>query len=110
MISSKKQACLWINERTRDYVVARSIKLHYLFTYKKGDESWSNLQGTKCMYMVFYNKDYKLYVYTSDSFIKIFDLSGDCPNEIVQGNPYRNHPFSFRFVSKPREYKWKQGV
>ncbi|CAE6026622.1 unnamed protein product [Arabidopsis arenosa] len=31
-------------------------------------------------------------------------------SEIVEGNPYRNHPFSFRVVSKPGEYAWRQIV
>ncbi|CAL9235356.1 unnamed protein product [Arabidopsis halleri] len=107
--SNKKQACLWINERTGDYVVAWSIKQYYLFTYKKGDDSWLNLEDTKCVSMAL-NKDYKLYVYTLDNSIKIFDLSGELPSEIVEGNPYRNHPFSFRVVSKPGEYAWRQIV
>ncbi|CAD5320217.1 putative F-box protein [Arabidopsis thaliana] len=109
IISTKKQACLWINERTGDYVVAWSIKQHYLFTYKKGDDSWLNLEGTKCVSMAL-NKDYKLYVYALDNSITIFDLYGEFPSEIVEENPYRNHPFSFRFVSKPEEHAWKQVV
>ncbi|XP_010509919.2 PREDICTED: putative F-box protein At2g33200 [Camelina sativa] len=109
MVSIKKQACLWINERTGDYVVAWSVKQHYLFTYKRGDDSWSNLQGAKCVSMVF-DKEYKLYVYTADNYIKIFDLSGDLPEEIVGMNPYRNHMFSFRSVSKRGEHIWKQRV
>ncbi|EOA27353.1 hypothetical protein CARUB_v10023468mg [Capsella rubella] len=109
MVSCQKQACLWINERTGDYVVAWSVKQHYLFTCKKGDDSWSSLQGIKCVSMAF-DKDYKLYVYTKDNSIKVFDISGDSPDEIVQGNPYRNHLFDLRSVLKRGECGWKQRI
>ncbi|EFH39300.1 hypothetical protein ARALYDRAFT_333130 [Arabidopsis lyrata subsp. lyrata] len=97
IISAKKQACLWIDETTKDYVVAWSYNQYHLFINKKGDDSWSSLEDTKCVYIAC-NKDYKLYVYTLDSCIKIFDISGDSPEEIVEENPYRNHPFCFRLL------------
>lgn len=99
-------AVLWINERTRDYVVAWSYKKHYLFSYKKGDDSWCNLGSHECESMAY--KDSKLYVYTSDNYIKILDLSGDSPNEIVEGNPYRNHRFGF--VKQAGEFIWMKKV
>ncbi|CAH2059658.1 unnamed protein product [Thlaspi arvense] len=102
----KSTACLWINERTRDYVIAWSYKEHYLFTYKIGDDSWCNLEGTQCKSMAYKNN--KLYVYTSDHYIKTLDLSKNSPNEIVEGNPYRSH--RFHFVSKPKEYIWKKRI
>ncbi|KAG7536673.1 hypothetical protein ISN44_As13g006070 [Arabidopsis suecica] len=107
IISAKKQACLWIDETTKDYVVAWSYNQYHLFINKKGDDSWSSLEDTKCVYIAC-NKDYKLYVYTLYSCIKIFDISGDSPEEIVEENPYRNHPFCFRLFSQPGEHYWKQ--
>ncbi|XP_010418655.1 PREDICTED: putative F-box protein At2g33200 [Camelina sativa] len=71
-------AVVWINERTRDYVVAWAYKRNLLFTFKKGDEAWRrNIRGTKCSDMAF--KDNKLYVFTLEHYIKILDFSGDSP-------------------------------
>ncbi|CAH8358654.1 unnamed protein product [Eruca vesicaria subsp. sativa] len=104
--SSNISACLWMNERTGDYVVAWSYKEHYLFLHKKGDDSWCNLKGIRCRSMAY--KDYKLYVFTSDDSIKVLDLSGDLINEIVDGNPYANH--RFHFVLQRGENVWKKKV
>lgn len=104
--SSNISACLWMNERTRDYVVAWSYKEHYLFSYKKGDDSWCEHKGARCKSLAYKNN--KLYVYTSDDYVKILDLSGDSPNEIVEGNPYRNH--RFHFVLQRGEHVWKKKV
>ncbi|KAL0693706.1 hypothetical protein Bca4012_060886 [Brassica carinata] len=82
-------SCLWINERTRDYVVACSSKQGCLFSCKNGDVKWLCHIGIECAYVTY--KDGKLYVYTFDRCIEILDfLSGDL---LVQGNPYHNHPF-----------------
>lgn len=82
-------SCLWINERTRDYVVACSSKRGCLFSCKKGDVKWLCHRGIECAYVAY--KDGKLYVYTFDRCIEILDfLSGDL---LVQENPYHNHPF-----------------
>ncbi|CAA7049442.1 unnamed protein product [Microthlaspi erraticum] len=103
---AKRSAVLWINERTRDYVVAFAYKRDFLFTFKKGDEAWRrNLQGTRCDDMAF--KDNKLYVLALDNFIKIVDLSGDLPRESLE-NPYLNHRFTFRMG--PRECIWKRRI
>ncbi|KAF8105258.1 hypothetical protein N665_0161s0055 [Sinapis alba] len=92
-----------MNERTGDYVAAWSYKEHYLFSYKKGDDVWCDHKGTRCRSMAY--KDNKLYVFTSDDYVKVLDLSGD---EIVEGNPYRNH--RFHFVLQPGEHVWKKKV
>ncbi|KAL0710640.1 hypothetical protein Bca4012_017618 [Brassica carinata] len=104
--SSNISACLWMSERTGDYVVAWSYKEHFLFSYKKGDDTWRNFEGTRCRSLAY--KDNKLYVYTSDDYIKVFDLSGDSPNEIVEGNPYGNR--RFQFVLEREEHVWKRKV
>ncbi|ESQ51909.1 hypothetical protein EUTSA_v10017543mg [Eutrema salsugineum] len=100
---SNISACLWMNERTGEYVVAWSFKKHYLFSYKRGDDSWCDIQGTSCESMAYKNK--KLYVYTSDGYIKILDISGDSPHEILEGNPYLCSRFCF--VSQP---VWRRRV
>ncbi|CAH2047566.1 unnamed protein product [Thlaspi arvense] len=89
--SEDSASCMWINERANDYVVAWSSIQGYLFSYKKGDDSWWSHQDIECEYMAY--KDEKLYVYTFDRCIKILDLSSDLREEVVIGNPYPNHPF-----------------
>ncbi|XP_010513086.1 PREDICTED: putative F-box protein At2g33200 [Camelina sativa] len=97
-------AVVWINERTRDYVVAWACKRNFLFMFKKGDEAWrKNLQGTKCKDVAF--KDNKLYVFTLDNYIKILDFSGDFPRESLE-NPYLNHRFTFEMART--ESIWKR--
>ncbi|CAH8266631.1 unnamed protein product [Arabidopsis lyrata] len=92
---------LWINERTGDYVVAWILKRHYLFTYKKGDDSWWNwnkdwITGAKNLgYLDVAYKNSKLYLYTTDNHIKIIDFSGDFPKEEIENNPYLDHPFNY---------------
>ncbi|XP_010513087.1 PREDICTED: putative F-box protein At2g33200 [Camelina sativa] len=97
-------AVLWIDEKTKDFVVCWIYNDQYLFSYKKGDDSWWHLEGTKCLHMAY--KDQKLCVYTSDHLIKILDYSGDIPVEIIEENPYLNHPFYYD--PKPWEYIWKR--
>ncbi|KAG7558637.1 hypothetical protein ISN45_Aa05g002780 [Arabidopsis thaliana x Arabidopsis arenosa] len=92
---------LWINERTGDYVVAWILKRHYLFTYKKGDDSWWNwnkdwITGAKNLgYLDVAYKNSKLYLYTTDNHIKIIDFSGDSPKEEIENNPYLDHHFNY---------------
>ncbi|XP_010515777.2 PREDICTED: putative F-box protein At2g33200, partial [Camelina sativa] len=77
-----------------------------LFTIKKGDDYWYTLEGVNCVNMAY--KDHKLYLFTFDSYVKIFDFSGDFPNKVTRGNPYRNHPF--RYDLQPEESVWKVKV
>ncbi|KAH0932598.1 hypothetical protein HID58_009715, partial [Brassica napus] len=72
----------------------------------KGDATWRNHKGARCRSMAY--KDNKLYVYTSDGYIKILDLSGDSVREIVEGNPCPNH--RFQFVSQLGEHVWRTKV
>ncbi|CAN8302402.1 unnamed protein product [Cochlearia groenlandica] len=78
ILELKNSALLWVNERTGDYAVALIFRQHYLFTHKKGDESWSNLNlktqnsNSVCVHMAY--KDGKLYVLKTDNHITIFDL------------------------------------
>ncbi|CAA7049890.1 unnamed protein product [Microthlaspi erraticum] len=107
-----KSAVLWINERTGDYVVAWVLRQNYLFSYKKGDDSWSRLilQGrdSRGFFDMAY-KNSKLYVFTTDHYIRIFDFSRVFPKE-EEGikNPYWNHPFDF--VEQPWEYIWRRKI
>lgn len=109
-----KTAVLWIDEKTRDFVVSWVYNNRYLFSYKRGDDCWWHFQGTECLDMAY--KDSKLFVYTSDHHIKILDYSGagdfasPPPNEITgERNPYLNvRPF--RFLPQPEEYFWKARV
>ncbi|CAA7049440.1 unnamed protein product [Microthlaspi erraticum] len=102
-----KRAVLWIDERTRDFVVSWIYNDRYLFSYKKGDDCWWHFHGTECLDMAY--KDSKLFVYTSDHFIEILDFDSPSPNEITgDENPYWNRPF--QFVPQLGEYFWKTRV
>ncbi|EOA29276.1 hypothetical protein CARUB_v10025551mg [Capsella rubella] len=98
-----KTAVLWVDEKTKDFVVCWIYNDQYLFSFKKGDDSWWHLEGTMCLAMAY--KDQKLFVYTYDHHIKILDYSGDIPEEITEANPYLNHPF--RYDPQLWEYVWK---
>ncbi|EOA25454.1 hypothetical protein CARUB_v10018792mg [Capsella rubella] len=95
---SKRSAVVWIDERTEDYFVAWILKNRYLFTHKKGDDSWCNQSYNNWitteggLYDLAY-KNGKLYLYTYHDNIKIIDFSGDSPKEEMENNPYRDHPF-----------------
>lgn len=104
-----KTAALWIDEKTKDFVVCWIYNDQYLFSYKKGDDSWWHFEDTKCLAMAYNKEDQKLFVYTSDHYIKILDYSGDdLPYEIIEDNPYLNHPFYYDL--QPWEYMWKRRV
>ncbi|XP_010430859.1 PREDICTED: putative F-box protein At5g38270 [Camelina sativa] len=98
-------AVVWINERTGDYFVAWIFKQHYVFTYKKGDDSWwnwnSNWQtgGKNLGYLDLAYKNSKLYLYTTDDHIKIIDFSGDFPKEETENNPYKDHRFYYPMIA-----------
>ncbi|CAL9235361.1 unnamed protein product [Arabidopsis halleri] len=101
-----KTAVLWIDEETKDFVVCWIYNTRYLFSYKKGDDSWWHLEGTKCSAMAYKNK--KLCVYTWFYYIKILYFSDDFPNEIIEENPYLNH----RFYYNPEHSResWRERV
>ncbi|EOA28498.1 hypothetical protein CARUB_v10024711mg [Capsella rubella] len=88
-----KTAVLWIDEETKDFVVCWNYQDMYLFSYKKGNESWWHLQGTDCLAMAYkYNK---LFVITQSHYIKILDFSDDFPNEIIHETRFLNHRFNY---------------
>ncbi|CAE6065572.1 unnamed protein product [Arabidopsis arenosa] len=119
---SQRSAVLWINEKTSDYVVAWIFKQYYLFTYKKGDESWWNWnnnwkpgQGRLNLgYLDLAYENSNLYLYTTDDHIKIIDFSRDFPKEEIENNPYLDHPFNYapqglELISKRRIAIQKSG-
>ncbi|ESQ51911.1 hypothetical protein EUTSA_v10017793mg [Eutrema salsugineum] len=87
-------AVLWVDGKTKAFSVFWIYNDLYLFSYKKGDDFWWHLQGPKafCLY--------------HDHYIMVLDYSGDLPNEIVEANPYLNHPFEY--VPQLWEYIWKR--
>ncbi|KAG7573454.1 F-box domain [Arabidopsis suecica] len=99
-------AVLWIDEKTKDFVVCWNYNSQYLFSYKKGDDSWWHLEDTKCLAMAYKNK--KLCVYTWSQYIKILDFSDDFPKEIVEENPYLNH--RFYYTPEHSTESWRERV
>ncbi|KAG7578769.1 F-box-like domain superfamily [Arabidopsis thaliana x Arabidopsis arenosa] len=103
-------AVLWINETTGDYVVAWTFVQHYLFSYKKGDNSWCNLNhnGKRLVLFDMACENNKLYLYTANHHIRIFDFSGVFPMEKKTENPYWKYPFNVD--EEPWEYVWKRKI
>ncbi|KAJ4890951.1 putative F-box protein [Raphanus sativus] len=100
----KNAAVLWIDDTSRDYLVAWIFRQTYLISHKKGDDSWSsfNIQGEGSGFMDAAYRNGKLYVLTADKHINIFDFSRDLPRKL---NSYKYRPF--RFDEKPWESIWK---
>ncbi|KAG7592377.1 F-box domain [Arabidopsis thaliana x Arabidopsis arenosa] len=98
---------LWIDERTGDFLVAWIFNYRYLFSYKKGDDSWwnwNNHWNMENLNFIFWDlacRYNKLYLYTTNGHIKVVDFSGNDPIEVIEKNPYWEHPF--RYLTKQEE-------
>ncbi|EFH47114.1 hypothetical protein ARALYDRAFT_494155 [Arabidopsis lyrata subsp. lyrata] len=114
IIICRRSAVLWIDEKTGDYVVAWIFNYHYLFSYKKGDDSWWNwnnhlsMESLNFSFLDLAYRNSKLYLYTTNGHIKIVDFSGNDPIEVIGKNPYWEHPF--RYFSKKGEYNCKKKI
>ncbi|CAE5973583.1 unnamed protein product [Arabidopsis arenosa] len=102
----KSLAVLWVNETTGDYVVAWTFMQRYLFSYKKGDGFWRDLNSNGKSLVLFDMacENSMLYLLTNDHRIKIFYISGDFFTG--EQNRYLGSPFNF--VAQPWEYIWKR--
>ncbi|KAJ0244505.1 F-box domain-containing protein [Hirschfeldia incana] len=95
-------ACLWIDEKTKDYLVVWTIKHFQVFT-KRGINTWrgfaSNYVGevTGCDHMVYNHKDQKLYGYRSCYDIRIWCFRGDDePQEVFEAESACFTAFNYR--------------
>ncbi|KAL1201733.1 putative F-box protein [Cardamine amara subsp. amara] len=73
---------LWIDEKTKDYVVLWALENWCVVYAKKGDNLWNQIPGTLfCVHMVY--KDHKLYFLRCSPYrnFRIFDFSGEIPRE-----------------------------
>ncbi|AEE76623.1 unnamed protein product [Arabidopsis thaliana] len=78
-----ENAVLWVDERSRDYLVVWSIECFFAY-HKKGDnnKTWKVIQLKKneeCSDIVF--RESKLYVLNPNLNITVFDFSSGSPNE-----------------------------
>ncbi|XP_010439635.1 PREDICTED: probable F-box protein At4g22060 [Camelina sativa] len=76
---------LWIEDKTKDYVVMWSIR-NYLVYFKKGDNCWKHVNY--CIVNMLHTIDvvyidHKIYLYTSRD-VKILEFSGDSPEKILE--------------------------
>ncbi|KAJ0263500.1 putative F-box protein [Hirschfeldia incana] len=72
----------WIDDETKDHVVAWALSKKCVVYCKTGDNSWNKIPKTsRCHDMVY--KDHKLYLSSYSSNVKIFDFSGEVPQQIV---------------------------
>ncbi|CAA7031035.1 unnamed protein product [Microthlaspi erraticum] len=84
----------WIEEKTREYVVTLLIDfggISFLIYSKKGDSFWKQIKLTKPYDVHLADvvcKDHKIYLYNWSRNVKVLDLSGDSPRQILetQGN------------------------
>ncbi|AED94288.1 unnamed protein product [Arabidopsis thaliana] len=113
-ITRESRAVLWIDERTGDFVVAWIFNYRYLFSYKKGDDSWWNwnnhwnMESLNLSFLDLAYRNSKLYIYITKSHIKVVDFSGNDPIEVIDKNPYWEHPF--RYLTKKGEYINKRRI
>ncbi|CAA7061760.1 unnamed protein product [Microthlaspi erraticum] len=71
---------LWVDEKTKDYVVLWRLKDCCVVYSKKGDMFWNPIPKTSdCYHMVY--KDHKLYLLDIYGVVRIFSLAGETPQE-----------------------------
>ncbi|CAH8340299.1 unnamed protein product [Eruca vesicaria subsp. sativa] len=74
---------LWIDEKTREYVVLWELHALCVVYSRKGDTSWNQLPDTsRCCDMVY--SDSKLYFLSLSGQFRIFDFSGEFPKQTFQ--------------------------
>ncbi|XP_010513373.1 PREDICTED: F-box protein At1g69090-like [Camelina sativa] len=78
---------LWIDEKTKDYLVIGMVDVDTLISFKKGNNSWKEIpQLPKSCTEDFFNmvyKDHKLYCLNC-SFLYIFDFLGEVPLKVFR--------------------------
>ncbi|CAB79172.1 putative protein [Arabidopsis thaliana] len=87
----------WIDEITKDYVVLWGLRDWCVFYSKKGDTSWNQIPQTPDCYRLRY-KDHKLYFQGYFSSFKIFDLSGEIPQQTFDSLVFVDHCHFRRWV------------
>ncbi|CAH2078306.1 unnamed protein product, partial [Thlaspi arvense] len=84
-VRSLRSPILWIDEKTKDYLVIRLVDDEALVCFKKGDDSWKQIPQLpfSCIYTCFHMvyKDHKLYCLNYDD-LHIFDFSGGIPLQV----------------------------
>ncbi|KAG7594991.1 F-box domain [Arabidopsis thaliana x Arabidopsis arenosa] len=81
---SIRSPVFWIDEKTKDYLVVWGFRDWCVVYFKKGDTSWNQIpQTSDCYHMVY--KDHKLYFLSYiEGIFKIFDFSGETPQQTFQ--------------------------
>lgn len=95
------KAVVWIDEKSRDYVVAWTWgENRYTASCKRGDRAWRQiLPFWGCRDMVF--KDHKLYMYCDDDYIRVSDLSGKFPTKAARLHMLPPFRFSLGVLGPP---------
>ncbi|CAA7058438.1 unnamed protein product [Microthlaspi erraticum] len=75
---------LWIDEKTKDYIVLWKVSESCIVYSRKGETSWKQIHVTWDCCSMFY-KDHKLYLLGFSSYFKIFDFSGAIPQQTSSG-------------------------
>ncbi|ESQ51908.1 hypothetical protein EUTSA_v10017659mg, partial [Eutrema salsugineum] len=100
---SQTKAVLWVDEKTKDYIVVWSIGLFYIMFTRRGNDSWREIptrEGPEslhgCQDLVY--KENKLYVLTCQNQIRILNFSQELPRAI----PENVHHDPFKYESQWR--------
>ncbi|KAL1205100.1 putative F-box protein [Cardamine amara subsp. amara] len=72
-------AALWVDERSKDYIVLWSQSQCCLFFSKKGDNFWRMFPYVRFGLADLVYQGHRLYIYTQVFFIEMYDFSGDSP-------------------------------
>ncbi|CAN6804013.1 unnamed protein product [Brassica oleracea] len=95
----------WIDDETKDHVVSWALTNKYRVVYsisKTGDNSWNKIPiASSCLDMVY--KDHKLYLLSYSESLKIFDFSGEIPQQIVVAEKHTVPPLVFY---QPVNVRW----
>ncbi|ESQ33373.1 hypothetical protein EUTSA_v10009751mg, partial [Eutrema salsugineum] len=81
---SIRSPVIWIDEKTKDYVVLWVLRDLCVLYSKKGDTSWNQILETSDRWCDMVYKDSKLYYLSISGCFFIFDLSGEIPRRIFQ--------------------------
>ncbi|XP_010513372.1 PREDICTED: F-box protein At1g69090-like [Camelina sativa] len=95
---------LWIDEKTKDYLVIGMANSFILISFKKGNNSWKEIPQLPksctddCFNMVY--KDHMLFCLNC-SFLHIFDFSGEVPLKFFRTSVRGYIPTEGGYISRP---------
>ncbi|EOA33238.1 hypothetical protein CARUB_v10021531mg [Capsella rubella] len=86
-------ACLWVDEKSKDYLVVWSMSQTFMVYTKKGNNTWrrmiTNMEWSKSdKHMVYNHRAQKLYVYRNAEAVRIWSFREDHPQRVFEAKYY----------------------